>query len=249
MPLLTRALAELFGVADADALNFAFLYGMLPAAPTVVIFAREFGPPRRSPLPPTHTYTPPPTAAAGPAPSYPAPPRCRPSGHPPDALAAIQLLGLVVSVPLLLVSTVAVELPAASAASAASLHSCALLRHVALGAAAASAAASAFAVARLAHGGRRLASLGAGTARWLGLMASTCCCLAAAVLAEQIWGSCATPSSSSSAAAAPPVATGELLLNGLVDWCLFFLRGQAAALAVLMAQQSCPDRSSRSTAA
>ena len=42
MPLLTRVLAEIFGVTEANAVNFAFLYGMLPSAPTVVVFAREF---------------------------------------------------------------------------------------------------------------------------------------------------------------------------------------------------------------
>jgi len=42
LPLLTRVLAELFGVTDSDGRNFAFLYGMLPAAPTVVVFAREY---------------------------------------------------------------------------------------------------------------------------------------------------------------------------------------------------------------
>lgn len=43
MPLLTRGLAQTLGVTDPDAQAFAFLYGMLPSAPTVVVVAREFG--------------------------------------------------------------------------------------------------------------------------------------------------------------------------------------------------------------
>jgi hypothetical protein len=45
MPLLTRGLAQTLGIATDEAQAFAFLYGMLPSAPTVVVFAREFGQP------------------------------------------------------------------------------------------------------------------------------------------------------------------------------------------------------------
>ena len=48
-PLLIRILGDVaFGVSHEDARNFAFLYGMLPSAPTVVVFAREYAAPRNS---------------------------------------------------------------------------------------------------------------------------------------------------------------------------------------------------------
>ena len=41
MPLLGRLTAAALGVTDLAALDFAFLYGMLPSAPSVVVFARQ----------------------------------------------------------------------------------------------------------------------------------------------------------------------------------------------------------------
>lgn len=78
--------------------------------------------------------------------------------------------------------------------------------------------------------------------RWLGGLGLSSVALAGTILAAQGWGSCAHPPGA-------PAGRLDAFLAGSVDWCLLFVRGQAAALAILMAQQRCPHRSATSTPA
>jgi len=225
MPLLTRVLAEIFGVTEANAVNFAFLYGMLPSAPTVVVFAREF--------------------------------RQRSSA---EYLASILFVGLILSVPMLVVSTIAVELPHSSSAA---VHSS--LRRVSQVGAAMAAISAAYIASLLICPLLRLSRLpsasiptggstsepcgsagcsspfGTNMTWWLLGLSLSSLVLAATVFAAQGWGACSHTSEVTKLSAA------DKIFGVSVDWVLLFIRGQTAALAVLMAQQRCPERAAHST--
>lgn len=209
MPLLTRVIAETLGVESPDARSFAFLYGMLPSAPTVVVFAREYG-------------------------------------QAPGFLAAVQFVGLLVAVPLLVVSTVALQLPTSSPTAARSS-----LRGVSQVAAAISAVASAFTLALLLHSARRGAGpFGRSVSRWLATIALSALAASGSAFVQHTWGQCAGQLDGAEAQAADPSGSGLLsgaILSGFIDWVLLFLKGQTAGLALVMAHQACPERSATST--
>jgi predicted permease len=167
-----------------DARGFSLLYGMLPTAPTVVIFAREFG-------------------------------------EPSDFLAALQLLGLAVTVPLLLLSTILIE-------SSPHLEPRSLQMLGLWVAGIGTACALALVVAILAGGRRGLRTpLG-----WL-LGAS----LAALVLCSVKVVESFSPSRSGFSEC--PSDPG---LRALSSWALHCLRGLLAALAVFTGLHACPER-------
>jgi len=175
--------------------------------------------------------------------------------------AGLESSPTLVQVPLLILSTAAVELPTSSAESAREL-----LRLVSQAAAAVSAAAAAALLLLLLppRGARetpapstdpstrggippaaakpRPVPFGPNLSRWLALLGLGSLAVAAASLASATWG-CRAPG--------PPRACQRLdsALSACVEWGLLSLRGLSAGLALLMAQQHCPERSSRSTPA
>ena len=189
-PLLMRVFADLFTSPRADPATmdehnaFAFVYGMLPSAPTVVVFAREYG------------------ERAG-------------------FLAALQLLCLLVTVPFLVVSTVAIESP--SIGHSASLRW--LVFWVAVGS---TASGTAFVVAVVSRGAARLLTCPLPLWWLLGIGLSSL-----AVSGLDAVG----------CRGGDVVHHPSRLTRAAAGWALHCLRAQLACLAVLMAHQAHPRRS------
>ena len=224
-PLLIRILGDVaFGVSHEDARNFAFLYGMLPSAPTVVVFAREYAAPRNSarnsaqfgailrrPLHHLHRYR-----------------------QPADGLAALQLVGLLLSAPFLVVSTAFLTMPEEAVPRALGL-----IDNIDLGVAAVGAALGGLTLVLLRLHARRLRAAGAATPPFITLqvLCGAALLFNGATLLHAAAGGCEGAGA----------ATGAVV-RFAAGLSTYTFRGGAALLALLMAHASCPERSMRARA-